>query len=222
MNRSGSPPPNIGDPIESICDCLGPEHFIRKNNRILPNILVNEHQYLNIHIIATDSNESWVIFVDNSEAAENLRQKAQIMNEKELDVQKAVVREKGIGLKVATLVNLVIFKWVRPGVFELVNSPPDWVVDLLTGTECQKSAIDLAEHFAYLEAFLLEAQVFWDSNENGKIDSCIWTEIDDLGKEYHLQAYALTVDDDRLIVIIPINSYMNEKRTSFKKPEKKA
>jgi signal transduction histidine kinase len=213
----------IGKSIESELDCFEVDYFKHQNQTILlPNIEFQPDVFLDIHIIPADHNEHFLIFEDNTQTVKILHKRIQHMNEFQLEKQSSIVREKGIGLKTLSILNFVVFKQVKSGYFQMVNSPPEWVVKLFTQTKYQKDAIDIIEHFAYLESFLPEATTFWESNNSGKTDSCLWTEVDEWGTEYFLQAYATKINQNNLLIIGPTDSFIREKRDMIQKAREKS
>jgi len=105
-----------------------------------------------------------------------------------------------------------VFERQRSGEFTLAGRCPDWLRHLVPKEKLSAASIDLLEHFPFLEAFLPIAEDFWKMGSSERLQSEFWTESDDNGKEYHLQAYAVNLEDEKILLLELADATYNERR----------
>ena len=205
-----------GQTLESICPYLDNDYVISVNETIFPNIEYTPGVFINIHIMNSVPYGFGVLLEDSTQGAVTLQKQIQGKNEMMLN-QSPPSKKKGIGLRILGALNIGVFKHNDDNNFTILNSPPAWVINLLSQKGYQKNAINIIDHFAYLDSFIPQAINFWKTHTEGKLDSQLWIEVDSLGKEHYLQAYAIKIDNDDLIVIGPTDTYINEKQVLIQK-----
>ncbi|RMH67346.1 MAG: sensor histidine kinase [Bacteroidetes bacterium] len=90
----------------------------------------------------------------------------------------------------------------RPdGTFRLCGRMPDWLRAFLPGSGEAAGPLDLAAASLFLEHFLVDARAFWASGAPGPLGSGPWTETDRRGREWVLEATALSVDGRALLLV---------------------
>jgi signal transduction histidine kinase len=82
-----------------------------------------------------------------------------------------------------------LFERVGPGHFAPAGPLPAWFARLYP--EAGSGTVALGEHSPFLEAFLYEAEPFWEANDGERLASGPWVEVDETGREHHLEATAL-------------------------------
>ncbi len=85
------------------------------------------------------------------------------------------------------------------GLFRPQSVLPDWFVYLVGSSEVGE--YDLVDSFAYLTAFISDAEEHWDSMQTQPLRSDSWGETDSLGREVSLEATVLLVDQQQVMVI---------------------
>jgi signal transduction histidine kinase len=98
--------------------------------------------------------------------------------------------------------NILVLQRIDIGLFRLTAQPPDWLrrfcsQELTFGM----NMLIPQEEFAFLENFLFDAEEFWSSNSTGKLSSGLWIEKNLNGYEEELEAYALCIDDSKILLI---------------------
>lgn len=101
----------------------------------------------------------------------------------------------------------------------LVGEPPPWFLRFLPESKAglEGLSISLGEHFLYLDSFLPDAEDFWDSAEDGRMKSGIWTESDLDGKTVHLGATVLSVSGRKLLLIERLRGRFEREREVIQK-----
>lgn len=85
--------------------------------------------------------------------------------------------------------------------FELLSPPPPWLAELWQISQTAHGEIPIAEKSPFLENFLMEADVFWNSGREGLCRSETWIEKSPLGREIPLAAMALKVEGARFLAL---------------------
>mgnify|MGYP003385131540 CR=1 FL=1 len=99
-----------------------------------------------------------------------------------------------------TDLQLIIFSRKSNQRFICLNEPPRWfrafAPDVQKGT-----GIDLPAYFPFLQDFLIDAQVHWQKQQQGIIESGLWIETDSDGKDRPLEALALEVQNQDILLL---------------------
>ncbi len=82
--------------------------------------------------------------------------------------------------------------------FLLITQPPEWFLNL---TPAPDSTLDLLDRFPLLEVFLPDAERCWSAHDSHVAISDIWTETVADNFELHLQAKALRIGSQHLLLI---------------------
>jgi signal transduction histidine kinase/DNA-binding response OmpR family regulator len=117
-----------------------------------------------------------------------------------------------LAAQLLSAMQFAVFERQRSGEFTLVARCPDWLGHLVPKEKLSAGSIDLLEYFAFLEAFLPIAEDFWKTDSSERLQSEFWTESDENGKEYHLQAYAVNLEDEKILVLELADAAYNERR----------
>jgi len=106
----------------------------------------------------------------------------------------------------------LVVEYLTEDSFQLIGSSPNWYKEFCGENFSWPQDFYLTQTFPFIEVFLFYAQEFWEQKSNDKLNSGPWTEADLNGKEYHLQATALLVDDKKIILIENISYNYQEKQ----------
>ncbi|HUK90790.1 MAG TPA: HAMP domain-containing sensor histidine kinase [Blastocatellia bacterium] len=93
------------------------------------------------------------------------------------------------------------FEYLGDGGFRLLCEPADFCRTLLGEDVDTAAAIRLGDKFPFLESFIAEAQVVWDSESAEGVESGWWVETTPDGRELGLEATAARVLGRRLLLI---------------------
>ncbi len=93
-----------------------------------------------------------------------------------------------------------------------LGKPPDWLVALWPGLTANDGLLPLAEASPFLENFFIDAEECWQNGGAERAKSGPWVEEDAAGKECQLEATALTVDGQALLLLERLGEAFAAKR----------
>ena len=108
-----------------------------------------------------------------------------------------------------------LFESLRDGKFLAVGDCPSWCRDILELTSQTEELIPLAANSPFLENFLVDAEVFWNSKAEGAVNSGNWVDRDKNGREVPLEAFALFLDNIRILILQNLSAHFAEQQQWF-------
>jgi hypothetical protein len=104
--------------------------------------------------------------------------------------------------RLAAALDMVVMEQVPGGTFVQIGDapPPEWFTRIYR-TAGGGRRPKIAESFPGLSAFLHEAEAFWGSHDEGRLDSGDFMITDDSGRELPITAIAITLKGRRFLVI---------------------
>ena len=97
------------------------------------------------------------------------------------------------------------------GPFQVMGSAPDWVRTLKGQDSEHWGASQLFEQSHFLQSFLQKAKNFWDKNESGQLESGPWQETTMSGEECDLEAKAVALGANKLLVIKRLSPHIRHR-----------
>ncbi|WP_009634430.1 sensor histidine kinase [Synechocystis sp. PCC 7509] len=112
--------------------------------------------------------------------------------------------------------DIVVLELLADGYFKMVGTIPSWFIKFYPeATEQQK--LDPKTKFPFLENFMIDAGEFWASNSSQKLQSPLWTEVDEAGNEYHFEASVLCLKNTKILLISLVEEAYQEKQFLIQK-----
>jgi signal transduction histidine kinase len=102
-------------------------------------------------------------------------------------------------INLLSALGVALFERVELGRFAPAGPLPEWFARLYPDLDGGVAA--LGEHSPFLDAFLYEAEPFWDEGGEGRLASGPWVEVDPSGRECHLEASALGVEGTKYLLV---------------------
>jgi response regulator RpfG family c-di-GMP phosphodiesterase len=87
------------------------------------------------------------------------------------------------------------------GTFRLAAPPPAWLDRFQSSAMGVNDPISPGDHFPFLENFLFDAEAFWAASTEGRIKSGSWIEEDPSGKEWALEATAVAMGQQKILLL---------------------
>ena len=86
--------------------------------------------------------------------------------------------------------------------FRIIGSIPNWFKQFYPDADTKRNPFVLGDKFPVLENFLIDAEGFWLENETGRLKSGIWSENEPSGDELYLEASAVCLQNQKILLII--------------------
>ncbi|MGJ5672715.1 MAG: sensor histidine kinase [Nostochopsis sp.] len=104
------------------------------------------------------------------------------------------------------------------GRFRIIGTPPDWLQPFcLNQVKSGMQILIPEQEFPFLENFLIDAEELWNKNDKNQLNSGIWHQLDLSGKEYHFEAIAIGVKNNKILLIKLLEEEFEEKRNLIQK-----
>jgi hypothetical protein len=111
------------------------------------------------------------------------------------------MNEDAIAAELLAALEVAVLERPAAGELRLIGRPPDWFArfrpEVVSGSGTSSDALGSA----FLENFLVDAEIFWASNASGRVKSGLWTEAGPLGTDFHMEASAVCVGDRKVLLI---------------------
>jgi signal transduction histidine kinase/HPt (histidine-containing phosphotransfer) domain-containing protein len=93
------------------------------------------------------------------------------------------------------------FEYLGDGNAWPIGQPPAFLKDLLGKPATSGDSVRLGDAMPFLENFLFDAETFWNSQTQGRVESGMWVEKTSEGREISLDATALWLDGKRILLV---------------------
>ncbi len=112
--------------------------------------------------------------------------------------------------------DIVVMELLDDGYFKMVSMIPDWFIKFYPEA-LEREKLAPGTKFPFLENFIIDAEKFWTSNSSQKLTSSLWIEVDNSGKEYHLEASVYRLKNTKLLLIALVEEAYQEKQFLIQK-----
>ena len=108
-----------------------------------------------------------------------------------------------------------LFESLGTGKFLILGDCPAWCRDVFEVQSEIGKPIRLAEDSPFLENFLVDAEKFWNTKSEGSASSGNWTERDKNGRDIPLEAFALSLDGKKILILRNLSANFAEQQQWF-------
>src|SRR5579862_2490744 len=108
-----------------------------------------------------------------------------------------------------------LFESAGKGGFFPIGDCPAWCRDLFEFHSRNAKRIRLADNSPFLENFLVDAENYWNSKSEGSVSSGNWIERDKTGREIPLEAFALSLDKKKILILRNLSAHFGEQQQWF-------
>ncbi|MEM8503210.1 MAG: bifunctional diguanylate cyclase/phosphodiesterase [Cyanobacteria bacterium P01_D01_bin.1] len=124
--------------------------------------------------------------------------------------------DKPISNYILASLNILSLAWLGDNLLAVANSLPEWVLEDFEGVWSEGEPYEVepfeaAEFSPFLENFIADAQQYWANDPSEPLRSGIWTEMGTSGREIHLEAIALLVNERPMVLIESSEAVVSEK-----------
>ena len=206
--------PQIGEAIHNYIPALHSMIPPLISPMVLNKIQLHNSVYSDIHIMEGDENEYWVFLIDQSHEVEGIRDILQKMNEAKYQSETGKSISEQANSSIIDAFDFINLEVLGNGKADIIGNTPDWF-NLLKNMSLKDDHFLFTETFPYLEVFLFEAEDFWDTNENGKLKSGIWSETLSNGNDLALVAYAINHNNSKHLLIRPLEEKIDNEQIAL-------
>lgn len=184
-----------GDTIPALQSCLP----IATQGDMLRSVTMPSGRVVDLWASA-EGKRTWVVLFDVSRRVREQKHFQQQANEAQLLAYREDAGAGELRALPAVLAVLGVAVLARhgDGSFGVIGTPPSWFAELWPGAP---GAFRPAEHSPFLEHFLAEAEECWRGVGEPLRHSGMWTEVDGVGHERRLTAWAVRASEQPLLVI---------------------
>ncbi len=108
-----------------------------------------------------------------------------------------------------------LFESLGGGEFSVIGDCPAWCREIFEVKSGTGKHGRLAENSPFLENFLVDAEEFWNSKSAGSASSGNWIERDKNGREVPLEAFALSLDVRKILILRNLSANFAEQQQWF-------
>lgn len=107
---------------------------------------------------------------------------------------------ESITVDLFTALNIVVMEQLDDGSFKIIGTVPEWFMHFHPAVAGQDKLMP-GKKFPFLENFLIDAESFWSGNDAGPLKSGVWIEIDRAGNECYLEASAVRLPSNNILLL---------------------
>ncbi len=120
---------------------------------------------------------------------------------------------KSITSDIFAALNILVLERLDVGKFKFTGSYPKWIRRFCRKKlEPEMEILIPEEEFPFVENFLVDAEEYWQDNDEKPLKSGIWSDLDISGREFHFEASALLIDGKKILLIEMMSDSYVEKQ----------
>src|ERR1700728_707064 len=108
-----------------------------------------------------------------------------------------------------------LFELAGKGEFSIIGTCPAWCRDIFELQSRTTKRFRLADNSPFLENFLVDAENYWNSKSERSVSSGNWIERDKSGREIPLEAFALSLDKRKILILRNLSATFAEQQQWF-------
>ena len=113
--------------------------------------------------------------------------------------------------------DILVMEHLHDDYFGVIGTIPEWFGQLYPGAPSERDKLMPGKKLPFLENFLIDAESFWMENDAKLLKSGLWSESDISGKEYHLEASAVRLENKKVLLISLVEIAYKEKQSLIQK-----
>lgn len=106
-------------------------------------------------------------------------------------------KDEKIMEEILMALNVIALERLEVGQFRLLGAAPSWFPEIYPSILPNPESINLIGCSPFLDNFLIDAEDFWQKSSFGHLKSGLWTEVSSQAKEYHLEAIAIFLEQEK-------------------------
>ncbi len=158
--------------------------------------------YIDIQILGEENRETWILL---SDVTHEVNQVEDIIQENNNKALKNKTKTNYFALDNPfgnlNLFDVSSFLITKEEEFYPLGTIPSWVEKYFPRLASAKNDVDILKLFPYLEVFLPEARIFWETGEETLLGSDMWIENPTREIEMHLRAFATSKNGNHYLMV---------------------
>jgi signal transduction histidine kinase len=111
------------------------------------------------------------------------------------------VNDENLAVGLLRLQGYSVFEYLEDGCLRALGKPAEWCREVFGEAVANGQPIKLEGEFPFLEDFLYDVEPYWDLKREEGEASGMWLETGASGREYALEAFAVSMGDRRIVAI---------------------
>ena len=200
--------PQCGDPVEIYFEAFTNMFPLNRpmegtETTVIANVELKNQKIFNIYLLSS-STDTWIVFVETTEAVKQIKTLLQKYNEHILHSHGGRRSgETGWSIGLLQRLGFTCFEHIEGSYFRLLDKPAEWSYPVFRYLEVNAEYFDLVDHHPFLEVFLNEAKTFWEKRTENALQSGLWSEQDEEGNCYAVKAVACFTPFQKLLLLGP-------------------
>ena len=109
--------------------------------------------------------------------------------------------EEDLFARLLAAMDVVVLLRLENGAYKIIGRMPTWYEVLIPTGKRKDGIVYPEEEFPYLGDFLMDSDALWGESDASPLRSGIWSEADSEGKRYHLEAMAVRIGPQDILLI---------------------
>ncbi|NJM20939.1 MAG: sensor histidine kinase [Richelia sp. RM2_1_2] len=121
---------------------------------------------------------------------------------------------ESITAEIFAALDILVLERLDVGKFKISGNIPKWVRRFCR--QIFKPGMEILipeQEFPFLENFLIDAEEYWQRNDEKLLKSGIWTDLDISGTEFHFEASALVANHKKILLVERMSDAYTEKQS---------
>jgi PAS domain S-box-containing protein len=119
--------------------------------------------------------------------------------------QKTIPREDAmthsILIELISALDILVLERLGNASFVIMGTVPDWFKVIYPNITMDNDRLDPSSISPFLENFLIDAEIFWNTHAQGQLSSGPWIEMDSLSREQYLEAIAVSMGHSKILLV---------------------
>lgn len=121
---------------------------------------------------------------------------------------------ESVTAEIFAALNILVLERVDVDRFKIIGDIPKWVRRFCRKNLKSETEILIPEEdFPFVENFLIDAEEYWQNSEKKPLKSGIWSDLDISGKEFHFEATAIFVSQQKILLVEMMSDTYTEKQS---------
>jgi signal transduction histidine kinase len=123
-----------------------------------------------------------------------------------------------IAFELFAALNYLVLQRIDVGYFKILGNLPNWINHFCPRKiESGMNILIQEEGFPFIENFLIDAEEFWQENQEKPLESGLWVSLDLYATEHYFEASAICINNQKILLIELVDDFYKEKQQIIQK-----